>query len=228
MTLTFNTQERWETASLFKGSNMKTEKTLYISITTTGTERLAHGVTQIALIVEVDGKVTGKFNKYCRPFKAKFVDPDYMKIQKFTEKQVRSKEKPIPAHRLSPKGMYRDLIQFLEQHVDKFDAEDKLALVGYKVDFDLDFLYQFFTDNKDTYLGSFIDLQPVCVLNMVRLLRYSGDPVLDSAMKNCRLAAVCDALGVDLDHSHDAEEKVEAIRILFRKCITRINSRVQP
>ena len=75
------------------------EKTLYVSLSTTGPERLAHGITQIALVVEVDGKVTGRFSRYCRPFKAKFVDPDYMKIQKFTEKQVRNKEKPTTPDR---------------------------------------------------------------------------------------------------------------------------------
>ena len=124
--------------------------------------------------------------------------------------------------------MYRDLVEFLGQHVDKFDTNDKMILVGYKVDFDLDFLYQFFTDNRDTYIGSFIDLHPVCVLNMVHLLRYSGDPILDLAMENCRLTTVCHYLGVVLDHPHDAEEKVEAIRRLFRKCITQINERVGP
>lgn len=207
---------------------MKKEKTLYISITTTGPERLAHGLTQVALVIEVDGKVTDRFSRYCRPFKAKFVDSDYMKIQKFTEKQVRSKENPAPPNRLSPKGMYRDLVEFLGKQVDKFDTNDKMTLVGYKVDFDLDFLYQFFQDNKDTYIGSFIDLHPVCVLNMVNLLRYSGDPVLGSEMKNCRLITVCDYLGVELNNSHDASEKVDAIRILFRKCIKRINDRVKP
>ena len=180
-------------------------KDLYIDVETTGTLPLCHGIIQIAAIAVIDGKVKGVFNEHLRPFKADYIDPVALEIQNKDEEFVRS----LPA----PRKIYRKLIEFLEQFIDKFDKEDKFTCFGYNVDFDIDFLSKFFEKNDDNYFGSYQNYRAVCTLDLVRRLHHLGDKKI-RALPNLKLETVTDAFEIKHDNPHNALSDARAARRL--------------
>jgi len=188
--------------------NTKTQKDLFIDIETTGTVHLCHGIIQIAAIAVIDGKEKGMFNEKCRPFKADYVDPIALQVQNVTEEEVRTWQ--------APKKTYRQFIAFLGEFIDKFDTKDKFTLHGYKVDFDVDFLTEFFKKNNDPYFGSWQNYRPVCSLSLMRLLCRLGDPLLNT-LPNLKLETVAKALEIEHTNPHDALSDVKTARRVDHK-----------
>lgn len=191
------------------------QKNLFLDIESTGTAYQCHGIIQIAAIAVIDGKVKGVFNEHLRPFKADYIDPIALEMQNLTEEEVRK--------RPAPKKVYRNFVKFLEGFVDKYDKEDKFTCFGYKIDFDIDFLSEFFKKNDDEYFGSYQNYRPVCTLALVRRLNQLGDCLI-TELPDLKLETVTEAFKIKHENPHDALSDARAARRVDFECMKRLRN----
>lgn len=191
----------------------KIQKDLHVDLETTGTVHHCHGIIQLAAICVIDNKVKGVFNEHMRPFKADYIDPIALEKQNLTVEEIKKWQ--------GPKKVYRLLIEWLSQYIDKYDKGDKFTLFGYNVDFDVNFLSEFFKKNDDPYFGSWQNYRAVCTLALVRRLCRLGDPLL-SVLPDLKLETVTGALDIKHDDPHDALSDIRASRRVEHICSQRL------
>ena len=92
-----------------------------------------------------------------QPFEGDRIDQEALDVTGITREQISTFMNPIKAK--------MKLSKFLEKYIDKYDRADRMTCLGYNVDFDLQFLKEWFIKNEDNYLGSYINWRKVCVYN---------------------------------------------------------------
>jgi len=189
-------------------------KNLYISIKTSGLNSLDHGIIQIAAIAEIGSEVVGAFNNECRLFTNDKIDSEALKMQRLTESDVRSKL------RMSPKGIYRKFIKWLEIFINPLDRNDKFSLHAYNVQHPISFLNEFFSKNGNAYLWYYTDNRPVCVLSLARIMN-SWDMEIITDMKSLKFANVCQKFNIKHKRSY-AESGVISCMLLYKKLCNHI------
>jgi len=165
-----------------------------------------HGIVELAIIVEIDGLIAEKHHFKARPFETDRINADSLKLLDLTIDEIKS----YP----DPNQMYWDLVKVLNKYVDRYDKDKTLKFfpVGYNVQFDLDFLQEFFRKNGDQFIGSYFNWRKMDVLQLLYLAHYKGQINLESY----KLANVCEYFGIDLE-AHDAMSDLVATRELFNK-----------
>jgi len=181
-------------------------KILYVDTETTGMSPIYHGIVELAIIVEIDGLIAEKHHFKARPFETDRINADSLKLLNLTIDEIKS----YP----DPNQMYWDLVKVLNKYVDRYDKDKTLKFfpVGYNVQFDLDFLQEFFRKNGDQFIGSYFNWRKMDVLQLLYLAHYKGQINLESY----KLANVCEYFGIDLE-AHDAMSDLVATRELFNK-----------
>lgn len=193
-------------------------KYLYLDLETTGTEKLIHGVHQIAGLIELDGKIKNTFDFRCRLFEGQFFDEHALELGGVSKETIDNYPEPEAVH--------RKLCNILKQYVDIYNPEDKFTVVAYNAGFDIDFLSYWFGKNGDNYLGSLIDRSfPICILSTVRLLRAWGDKDCKQ-LENSKLSTVCKHFGIPLD-PHDAMKDIIASRKVYSVLLKKLTSNFQ-
>ena len=102
----------------------------------------------------------------------------------------------------------------LSKYCNRFDKKDKLFLCGFNnAAFDNQFLRAWFTQNGDSYFGSYFWANPLdtYVLATQYLLNERHK------MLDFKLITVCKQVGIQVDESrlHDAEYDIELTRNLY-------------
>lgn len=180
-------------------------KICYIDTETTGVEPGRHGLIQVALIIEIDGKVEGEYDFRMRPFPSDAIDPKALEVNKIASSDLPN----LP----DPKEMHRHICTLLNQYVNRFDMADKFTPAGFNVGFDLGFLRAFFLDNKNSYFGSYFNYRAVDPLPLLYWLRFAG--AID--LPDYKLATVCEHFGIKLgEDAHDAMADIRATRELIQ------------
>ncbi|MCK5614551.1 3'-5' exonuclease [Candidatus Pacearchaeota archaeon] len=182
------------------------EKLIHLDLETTGLDSDKSGITQIAGIIEIDGKEVEKFDFRVKPFPQKEISLEALKVTGVTAEQLNKSS--------VPQIVYREFTAMLKRHINQFDKKDKFHMVGYNCQsFDSAFLRVFFADNGDKYYGSFfwsatIDVM-VLAANALRHKRHE--------MVNFKLGTVAEELGIELDESklHDAMYDIELTKAIF-------------
>lgn len=111
---------------------------------------------------------------------------------------------------------FRQVNEFLDERVDKYDKQDKMFLVGYNnASFDNPFFRAFFKQNNHKYFGSYFYPNPldVYVLATEKLKEVRHE------MENFKLHTVAKELGIEVDESklHDAEYDLNLTWKIYKK-----------
>lgn len=184
-------------------------KIIWLDVETTGLSHLNCGLLQIAALYEEDGEIKDKFVSYVKPFPIDQTDPEALKVNNLTKEKIESFPEPAK--------VYKGLVRFLDNHIDKYDKRDKAIPAGYKISFDINFLKQFWIKNNDKYFGSYFFWIPIDIMDVVVLYHYlNGSPMLGGF----KLADQLKYFDIKLPNGlHDAEVDIEATRELFMEIV---------
>lgn len=116
-------------------------KILWLDLETTGLDPMKHGVTEIAAVLEEDGKEVDSFQEYVCPTPGLEFTDKALQITRFTMEDVVG----FPAER----EVMRRFIPWLRQYVNPYDRNHKLILAGFNVDFDAGFLARLLARAKE-------------------------------------------------------------------------------
>jgi DNA polymerase-3 subunit epsilon len=180
-------------------------KVCYFDLETGGLDPQKHGVVQIAMLVEVRGQVVGEKMWYVNPYSGDRIEPDALAVNKLSLEQVRSFPKA--------QAVLGQVKEFLAQYVDRYNTFDKFTPAGYNVQFDLNFLKQFFLKGGDSFFGAWFNYRMVDPMQFLYWLRLAGE--ID--LPNYKLETVCAHFDIPLgEAAHDALADIKATRDLIR------------
>ena len=182
-------------------------KLLWLDVETTGLNKEKCDIIQIAGIVVIDGEEKERFNFKCQPINWENIEPTSFEKTGMTLEKL--KELPMPQE------IYIKLIELLDKYIDRYDRDDKFYLAGHNVQFDLEFLRNFFIKMGNNYFGSYFYYHVVDLLALVTILRTAGLINLSTF----KLADIVRYLDIPIDGNlHDAEADIN----LTRKCFCRL------
>ncbi len=179
------------------------QKILYFDCETTGTDPVKHDIIQLAGVIEIDGKIAEEFNFKIRPLNFESIDQRALDVNGITTDQL--KEYP------EAREVYGQIIALFSKHVNKYARADKFVVCGYNVQFDIEFLKNFFEKNGDPYLFSWLGVRkdPMPVLNYLKSIG-------QFEAENLKLATVCKVWGIEID-AHDAMSDIKATKAVIEK-----------
>lgn len=184
------------------------QKVLYLDTETTGLDPVVHDVIQIAGAIEIDGEPVDEFCLFAQPMNWENISQEALDLRGLNVDDLKAYPTAGQA--------YRELVRIWSKHINKYDRADKFAVAGQNVRFALDFMASFFRKQGDKYFGSWISWQPIDLMYLASILRYSGKlPV-----ENLKLGTVAQALGIEFQ-AHDALEDIRTTRTVLRELIGR-------
>ncbi len=184
-------------------------KVLYFDVETTGLDPKKHAIIQLAGIIEVGGVVVDEFNIYMQPHEGAEIDKKALEVNGVTREQMATYQVQEEA--------FKEFGKVLSRHSNQYDKNDKYYPAGYNVQFDLDFLSEWFKRNNDKYLGSRINWRHMDPRPYYNALNFLG--LL--AIKNVKLATVCKHYDIEIN-AHDAMSDIRATRELILRMLDEI------
>lgn len=183
-------------------------KVIWIDTETTGLDPVRHDIWQIAYILTDNGREVLRNSIECKPFSPWNADPAALDIGVTMDNTPVKKLAEINyAPLMHPALAVNEFKKDLEKMIDRYDKQDKAAVGGYNVVFDLHFLSWWFKKSLDRYgIGSFTDYTMLDAAPLVRLMRHTGYLKLE----NTKLVTVCKYYDIALDTAHNALSDVEA------------------
>lgn len=175
-------------------------KILYNDTETTGTDPKIHTITQIAAIVEINGKVVGEFESKVRPLPGKEITDKALEVTGFTREQLMT----FP----NPWDVYQEFNKFLSQWSDG-RKENRYVMAGYNAPFDCDMFFNWYlslTNNKFVF-WKYLQFSPIDPLPAIRMLNYMGLLPLEDN----ELGTVAKHFNIELQ-AHDALSDIRATR----------------
>lgn len=171
-------------------------------------------ITELGMIID-DGesrKNLGKINLKFRPEKWDNIDPKSLEV---TGKTIEDLE-AYPDRDES----FKKLVEFLEEHVNKYDRDDKMYAVAHNLWFDYNWLRALFEDynerhNTKHYYFSFFHIEGFDTIAFMTYFKI----LLGKEYKNMRLSTLCEALKIPVDEKllHSALGDTLLVRKLFYK-----------
>jgi DNA polymerase-3 subunit epsilon len=188
------------------------EKIIYLDTETTGLDFKFCDIWQIGSIVEVDGEVVDRRNFFMAPQKTARIEAGALKLQNKTKTDLYALPDRLEQFKL--------LKKMLGTYVSPYDKDSKFLIVGYNVQFDIQFLRQFWLSFGDKHFNSYFLVPAMDVMGLAGLysVKY-GIP-----FRNFKLQTVCDFFGVPID-AHDAMSDITATMTLYRILLQTIKDR---
>ena len=202
------------------------KKILWCDTETTGLDAKRHGIIQLALLMDIDGKIVDEISFDIQPFETDMMSigiDDLVNIptdiswaeSMFTYEDCKTPTGITFADIIGfthPYEAMDKIISFLDKHIGKFDKSDKAWIGGYNIRFDLDFLSSFCKKAKFAYLGSYLNWRCLDPLYKLWEMDYKGD----ISYENYKLETVCGMYGIPIE-SHNALSDIKATRELWYK-----------
>jgi DNA polymerase-3 subunit epsilon len=193
-------------------------KVLWIDTETTGLDSSKCGLTEIAGIVEIDGKVIDRFDLRGNPL---------MHYPRASVEALEKTGKTVREIHNYPRyeEMYNSLLAILDKHVDRYNREDKFWIAGYNVDFDVDFLEKFFKINGNEYMFSYFHRRCIDLYKSLPTLIYQGFAYDHELvwrimhLENMKLGTVAKHFGFDIDQAHSAAWDINITREIYWKIL---------
>ena len=171
------------------------KRTAWLDLETTGLNPNEHGIIQIAIIIEDNGKIVDKFESKLNPGDVKF-DKYALDVNNTTKKEIQT----YPSiFKVSPR-----IDAFLTKHT---TSGIKLAVAGYNIKFDIKFL------SKILIFKDFFHYYDVDVYALLKIHRQLGK--YDGGMK---LVEACKEFKIK-HKAHDAMSDIKATRKLYKKLL---------
>ena len=169
---------------------------LYIDTETTGLESTENGITQLSILMENEkGELVETFDEYIRPAASCIITQTALEIQGISRADLETdkyQEEKIVAAKLK---------KFLEKY-----QEYQLTIIGYNVDFDIDFLNSFLRRNNIKFDTT--SYQKIDVLEIVRSYHLNMYNSLTNA---------CEHFGINLENAHNSLADITATRYLYQE-----------
>ena len=189
-------------------------KLFIFDLETTGLNSQFCGIHQLSgVIAETNGKdikFLDPFDIKMKPFKGKRIYQEALELGDITIDDIDKYQEPQEA--------YRQIIALIKKHVNKFNPNDKMFLVGYNsLHFDNDFLRQWFVDNGDNYFGSYFWSNGIDVMSEASRVLMNIRPY----MPNFKLGTVAKTLGFEVkeDELHDGLVDVRLTARILIYCL---------
>ena len=183
-------------------------KLLHLDVETTGLYAPGAGLVQVAGIVEIDGEEVETFDLRCRPFPGDLLNKDALQIIGKTREELAA----LP----DPAETFRELLDVLDRHVDRFDKADKFFMVAYNASFDNEHLRAWWKKCGGEYFGAYFWTPPLCVMTLAGIALRPSRPDLP----NFKLATVAQAMRITADGDpHDALTDVRLSAGIWRRLL---------
>lgn len=191
-------------------------KLFFFDLETTGLFAATCGIHQIAGAIAEYNEQTNSlkfidhFNFKMQPIKGKRVYPSALEVGGITMDMIQSYPEP--------NQVFNEFMSHLKKHVNKFDPDDKMFLVGYNsLSFDNEFLRQWFIDNGEKYFGSFFWSNSIDVMSEASRVLLQIRPF----MPNFKLGTVAKTMGLEVkeDALHDGMYDIRLTAQIFLECL---------
>ena len=179
------------------------KKVFYFDVETTGINWWENEIIQLGYIIEIDGEIKLEKNLKAKPNNWNVISPQALEVTGLSIDILKN----YPDQSL----MYKELVSDFSKYIDKFNSTDKFYVAGYNVQFDIDFLAEFFKKNKDNYLGSWINWKRLDPLAILHIMDFQNKINLS----NYKLETVCKHFNIEID-AHDAFSDIRATRSLLK------------
>lgn len=188
-------------------------KILYLDTETSGLDHTRHALLEVALIVEVDGKVLDERVYKLRPHDTATLEPEALRINGISNDSL------LDPERLTHPQAYKKIKSLLLTHIDRYDKTDKFHLMGQNVGFDFDFLQSLWKRNQDDYLGSFIHYHKIDLTTLTACFRMAGK--FTTPLPNMKLSSLCDYFAIG-GQKHTALDDIRKTRTIFGYYLERL------
>lgn len=185
-------------------------KKIWLDCETTGLDSNKHGIVQLSMLVENSkGKVIDEFDICIKPKEGCQYDDKALEINGKTFEEIQTFTPEAEA--------FKELIKFLNKHIDPRDKADKFTPCGYNVNFDNGFVQALFRRNGHKFYGAYFNYYDVDTFALVKILDLEGrNP--DTGLMCKKLGALCDTFGVKLGvDAHNSLADIKATRKLHKK-----------
>lgn len=186
-------------------------KVLYFDVETTGTDPSVHEITQLALIVEIDGKVVEEANFTCQPTRWDKIDPGALATTGVSIETLKTYQ--------TPALMYYQLSRLLSKYISKYTRmPDKFYPAGHNVEFDLKFLDAFLRQHGDANMKQWgaLTYQNYRAIDSRGLANFHFFNGHLQELPDVKLGTLCKHFGIEID-AHDALSDIRATRNLIGK-----------
>jgi len=189
-------------------------KLCFLDSETTGLNATTNEIIELAMIVDTDDrKNLGKIRLKFRPNNWDAIDPKALEINGITMEELEG----YPDRDES----FQKLVEFLDEHVNKYDRDDKIYAVAHNLWFDFNFLhndlFDKYNDKFDAkhYFFSYFHIEGFDTVAFMTYFKI----ILGREYKNMKLGTLCEALKIDVDKdkTHSAFYDTVLLRKLFYK-----------
>jgi DNA polymerase III epsilon subunit-like protein len=185
------------------------KKLFFFDVETTGLDPKRHDIIQLAYIIDQEHTIIDKGCFYIAPEHPDAIDPEALAVNKRTLPEILSWPR---AHLV-----YRDFIDMLAHHVDRYDSRDKFYPIAYNGNFDYSFLQTFFKRRDDPYFGAWFNHRLLDPMALIRFLDYEG--LINSASHKLKIMAEYFKIVLPDANFHDAIDDVFALRQIFYRVL---------
>lgn len=179
-------------------------KVLYLDTETTGLDAVKNDIIQIAGIVEINNEVKEEFNFTCQPFSYDNISQEALDIHGRKIDEIKTYQTPQLA--------YKQLLKIFDKYINKYDKMDKFIPAGHNIQFDVNFVFEFFKKNGNMYCGSYLDYHKLDSMVVGMLLKLFNK----EKFERLKLEAMAKHYGMEIN-AHDALSDVKTSREIIKR-----------
>lgn len=184
-------------------------KIFWFDVESSGLDPVKNDILTLSGVLEIDGKIIKGINLKIQPFNYDNISKEALEVNGLTIEEIKTFDEP--------KVAYKKLVSFLNTCVNRYDKFDKMIPAGYNVNFDVNFLFEFFKKCGDPYCGSYLDYHKLDVASLVLFFKIHG--LFD--FHGYKLEKVANQLEIPIN-AHDAKEDILATRKVYYKLMDKI------
>ncbi len=186
-------------------------KHAFIDVETTSKNPWKGAITELACIIESDGKEVGTFFAKLRPHTGAYVEDEALSIQGITRADLDSSERELSS------VAFNKFLRFMECWIDPYAGRtgDKLFFIAHNAKFDTEYMEAWFKVNVSRYYASYFYRPSICTY-MLSALHMQTDW---RNMADHKLKTIFDRLPLTLPndgHLHSALYDVQLCRAIYK------------
>jgi len=172
-------------------------KRLYLDVETTGLDHELCGLTQVAFVIEIDGREMASANFNVRPFEGAEVHKKALEVTGKTYDEVMSYPREDE--------VFATMLVMLKEYINPMIYGDDFTLIAYNAEFDQNFMIAWFGRMGKKY-ANYINYRKVDPLALLRILHVEGM----ANLPGYKLIEVYKAIFNEEFEAHDADADIKA------------------
>jgi DNA polymerase-3 subunit epsilon len=190
-------------------------KILWFDTETTGVKSEINDIVQIAGMIEVNGEIVEEFEFFQKPRSKLTVESKALEVQGKTLDEIMA----YPENG----NIYKSMWKIFNKHVEKFNPCDKFMPAGQNVQFDKNFMFALWGQQKNFFLGAYLFGGCIDTLSAAAIAVDIGlikQPIDRKGKPSYKLEAIARRLEVDLVNAHNAINDIKTTRECYLKLKT--------